>query len=370
MRLLDRTIARQFLVNVALLFVLLFSIIVVVDFAFNFDEYTRQASEMASDGGRVRQVLVSVLLVLDLWWPRFFQLYNFLLGLVIIGAMGFTLAQMVRHRELVAAISSGISLHRIARPIIIAAAILTLLQAANRELLIPRLATLLTREKWDAGKRSLAADALKLGSDAKGRLWYAVRFNPDEQTLEGLYVWERDDRGLLEARITAPKARWEGGAWTLEGGSIDRWEGERMVSTPIDVISSDLDPTTMTLRRFEGFGQYLSTRQLTQLVDRYGEEKASRERIDSLDRIRYGRVAVMLANMLSLLVCLPFFLRREPTNMLVQSVYCAPVAIVAVMGSTLGATAAIPGLPPIIGAFVPVMVLTCLAIAAMSSVRT
>lgn len=370
MRILDRTIARQFLVNVALLFLILFCIIVVVDFAFNFDEYTRQAAEMSSASGRVRQLVVSVLLVLDLWWPRFFQLYNFLLGLVIIGAAGFTLSQMVRHRELVAALAGGISLHRVARPIIIAAAALSIVQVANREFVVPRLATLLTREKWDAGKRTLAADALKLGADAKGRLWYAVRFDPDERTLEGLYVYERDDRGLLASRVTAEHARWDGNAWALEGGVVERWSGERKTRDPIAMVVTDLDPTTMTLRRYEGFSQNLSTGQLSRLVERYRIENAPRERIEAIDRIRFGRLAVLVANMLSLLVCLPFFLRREPANMLVQAVYAAPVAIIAVMGSTLGATAAIPGLPPSIGAFVPVMVLVPLAIAAMSSIRT
>jgi hypothetical protein len=86
--------------------------------------------------------------------------------------------------------------------------------------------------------------------------------------------------------------------------------------------------------------------------------------------VQFGRISVMLSNFLALVVTLPFFLRREPVNMLAQSLKCAPLSVIALVGGVLGATAALPGVPAAIGVFVPVMVLVPLAIASVSSVRT
>lgn len=368
---LDRYIARQFLTNTLLLFVIILAMVFVVDFALNFDEYTRSAAKEA-DGSLLRQGWMSLTLVADLWWPRFFVLYNYLLGIVMVGAMGFTLSLMVRHRELVATLSGGISLHRLALPLVVVALLLTVGQAVNREFLVPRLAPLLTRDKQDAGKHVMAPgkEGWRLGptTDASGRRWYARTYDPDKQELRDLYVYERDANGLALRRIMASRATWSEGRWRLEGGtaqSLATGERER-----VDSIETDLDATSMTLRQHEGYAQHLSTLELTRLANNYRSKGAAQRGIEELDRIRYGRVSAMACNILALLVCMPFFLRRTPSNMLVQSVYCAPVAIVAAVGSTLGSTAAIPGLPPAVSALVPVMVLIPLAIAGFSSVRT
>lgn len=377
MRLLDRSIARHYLLNVVVLFLILFAFVVVIDFSLNFDEYWKGAgtSEFSNaDSGPARRALLAVLLALDLWWPRFFLMYNFLLGLVLVGGMGFTLSQMVRHRELVAVLAGGISLRRVAWPFIAVAVSLTILQAVNRELLIPRIAPLLVREKWHAGQRSLGASKVVLCSDARGRLMYAKSFEADTGLLTGLYFWERSSDGLIERRITADHAVFENGRWRLTNGKADSLNAARGSSTPIEFIETDLDPTVLRLRRFEHYAQNLSTPQIAQLIDRAkregGGEDRVRSRIESLDQIRYGRISIMVANLLALVVCMPFFLRREPANMILQGLLCAPAAIITLMGAALGSVSAIPGLPAAVGAFVPVLVLLPLAVAAGSSIKT
>jgi hypothetical protein len=56
--------------------------------------------------------------------------------------------------------------------------------------------------------------------------------------------------------------------------------------------------------------------------------------------------------------------------MLVQALLCSPVAITTLVGGTLGAMTAIPALPPMISAFVPVLVLVPIAIASVSLVKS
>lgn len=379
MNLLDRYIARQYVANIVLLFVLLFSIVVLIDFSLNFDEFTDLAERLVKDWGWPDTLLhrgaLSAALVLDLWWPRLFQLFYYLLGLVLVGAMGFTCAQFVRHRELVAMLAGGVSLHRVARPILIVALGACVLQTVDSEYVLPRLAPLLTRDKKEAGKHELGAARVPLCADSAGRLLYARSFDPDRGVIEGLWVWERDADGLLTRRITADRAAWRDGAWVLENGKAESRRpgaqaGQRSIE-PLDALRTDLDPTALTIRRFEGYRSNLSVAQVASMLRSLkAAPRPPENRIEQLERTRFGRPAVILCNLLTLLICMPFFVRREPVNMLVQSMYCAPVAITALVGGLLGTTASIPGLPPQVGPFVPAMILIPVAIMAVSSVRT
>lgn len=377
---LDRYIARQYLINVAALLVILFSFVITIDVSLNFDRFSTAAIEFLREGkpgeqpaeaaspGLVRQGLTIIFLVLDLWWPRLLQLFNYLLGVVLIGGMGFTCAQLVRHRELVAVLASGVSLRRIARPILMVAVFLVGLQALNQELILPRIAPLLTRDHGDAGKRGLGADRVRLIKDSRNRLFYARMFDADDEVLRDLYVWELDQQGIAQDRVFAPRAEWDGKAWILENGVRESRAGNFRPPQGVERIETNIDPAALRMQRYAGFVQSLSWQQLSQMLAR--TERADERTRDRLTRVQFGRVSVMMSNLLALLVALPFFLRREPVNMLTQSLKCAPLTVLALVGGVLGASAALPGVPAALGVFVPVMVLIPLSIASVSGVKT
>lgn len=401
MKMLDRFIARQFLFNAAALMLILFSFVVAIDVSINFDEFFRVASERVAQanalaggdaggngggdggGGRggvsdpstPRVAVVAALLVCDLWWPKLLQLFNYMLGLVMIGAMGFTLSAMTRHRELVALLASGVSLFRVARPIVLAAGLLSLVQLVNQEFFLPRIAPLLTREHRHAGQRDLVAGQLRPVTDAAGRLLYAREFNPGAGTLEDLVVVERNERGLATHRVTATRARWDSGVWLLEGGLRASYAENAPPPEPVRILETDLDPTAINIRRYSGYSQSLSW---SQIGDQIADTKArpgtmgerARERADQLERTRWGRLGVVACNLLGLVTCLPLFLRREPGPAITASLKAAPLAVLALLGGVLGTAAAIPGLPPELSVFVPALVLLPLAIAAATSVKT
>lgn len=378
---LDRYIARTFLTNIAALLVILFCFIVAVDLSWNFNAFRSAGAALASAGaekpGLLRVALVTLLLVFDFWWPKLLNLYNVTIGLVLVGAMGFTLASMSRHRELIAILASGTSLLRVARPLVLVGLLAVVLQGVNQELVIPRIAPLILRSHDTLGQRTLGVSRVPLAADGSGRVFYAERFDPDRGTLEGLTVLERDARGLTVRRITARSARWTGSAWDLEEGRAQtRVDGRPPAFEPVLRLVTDLDPTALTLRRFARFRHSLSWSQISRLIDRpelLGDStpEGVRRQVEQLERVRWSRVAVMLCTLLTLLITLPLYLRREPASMIVQSIKCAPVALVGLIGSVVGATAlGIPGLPPQVSAFVPVLVLLPIAIASMTSIRT
>ncbi|MDQ7013163.1 MAG: LptF/LptG family permease [Planctomycetota bacterium] len=378
MKTLDRYIARLYLTNVIALMVILACFVVTIDFALNVDRFVGRAQEITSEQGQepstLRTGVITVLLVADLWWPRLLQLFSFVLGLIMAGAMGFTVTQLVRHRELIAMLASGQSLFRAAAPILVVALGLTGVQALNQEFVLPHLAPLLTRDQGEAGTHQLGEANVPLTRDGLGRVWYARSFDADAGTLADITVWERDAQGRPTMIYTADHATWAGNGWNLENGLAEPIATTRQPTHQIAQITTNLDPTQLRVRRFQGYSQSLSWRQLGEMLRAVEsldpDSPRSKADRDRLERIRWGRISVMVANLLSLVITLPFFLQKTPGNPILRALRCAPVAIIALMGGVLGSSAPIPGISPAIGVFLPVLILLPIAVAAVASTKS
>lgn len=378
---LDRYIARQYLLNILVLLVLLFSFVVMVDVSINLTRFFRSAGAMVgreAESSGLRQAIITVLLVANLWWPRLLQLFNYIIGLVLIGAMGFTFTQLVRQREVVAMLAGGVSLWRAARPILLVAALMVTLQVLNQEIVIPRIAPLLTRDTSSAADQQVDAFPVRLTIDGSGRLIAAARFRPSTATMENVHIWERNPQGRATRRISAESAVFEpgpggtGGSWRLINPKVASFAMTRSGSPteaepPPTRLDTDLSPTTLLVGQFTTFSQSLSWRQIAHVL---GTPGVRPEVAETLTRVGLGRVSGILCTMLALVICLPFFLTREPRNMVVQSLKCAPIAIITTLGAVLGTAMPIPGLPAAAAVFIPVVILAPLAIAAATAVKT
>lgn len=373
MSLLDRYIARQFITNVVVLFVILFCFVVTVDVSINLDRFNKVATRLSATGGNepdtLRHVVVTILVILDLWWPRLLQLFNFLLGLVMVGAMGFTCTQILRNREFLAMVSAGQSLHRVLRPVLIAAVALTTVQAVNQELFVPRIAPLLPRQHGDAGRRDLDASHVPLMADGDNRLFYAEAFDPSEGELRGVFIIETDDEGRATAAVRAERALWDGEAWNLENATV---ESRRLNEPPRaghpGRFVTGISPTRLRMQQYKGYREALSFRQIGMLLAR--EDMLDDDARAEYHRLRWGRFSIMLSNLLCLVIAAPFFVTRLLTGILSRTITCAAISVTALMGGVLGASAAIPGIPPVLGVFLPPLVLLPIAIAAFGAIKT
>lgn len=378
MTILDRYIARQFAQNVVALLVIIASFIVVVDATLNVHRFVRRADELIElrelAGGPLARLATTGWVVFDLWWPRLLQLSGFLLGFVMIGAMGFTCAQMVRHREFVAILASGQSLRRVIRPIIVVALAFTALQALNHELVLPRIAPLLTRGPAEAGAHAAAHAESPMVADGQRRLLLAGGFDAGAGVLRDVYVWERNEQGLATRRIRADRALWDGAGWRLEGGVAERpVVGDRPPRPePVHRLETDLTPRAIAMALEAAYAQSLSFGQVGRLLAATRGESAgelARQR-DRLERVRWGRFSVMAANLLGLVIAMPYFLTRVPANMVVQSIRAAPVAMGAVMGAIIATSVPFPGLPAAVGVFLPVVILIPMSLGMVMRVRS
>lgn len=357
--------------NFLILFTLLFLFARSIDLILQLDKFIN-AARATSEGGAVRTLLVFIRVTVDFQLPWIFQFYAFLHGLIAVGAMAFTLAQMHKHRELTALLASGLSLYRVAMPFFVGVVLLSVIGLLNQELMLPRVAPLLLRGHGQIGMPSAREFEVPITSDSQGRLLHAASFDPAAATLSSLTALERDGRGLTTRRITAERAVWDAQAeaWELESGESLVVERDPQLGIPeaapeaIEFFKTDLDPHVLTMRRHGEYAGMLSLRQIEELLESNVTESRS------LLRYRYARFATVLVNVLVLALTLPCFLLREPANLLRQSILCAGLAIPAMLGAAVGMMADLPGIAPLASVFLPVIMLLFIALVPWTFFKT
>jgi lipopolysaccharide export LptBFGC system permease protein LptF len=217
----DRHIIARFFTNFVILFVLLFVFAVAIDLILNLDKFVDAARTLAgADASALRIAIRLVGVIVNFEGPRIFQFFAYLNGLTAVGAMGFTLSQMIRHRELVAVMASGVSLYRLAMPFIIGVFTLSVLQLLNQELVLPRVAPMLLRDHGRIGEAGLETFEVAFTPDGAGNLLQAPLFDPATATLTSPTFLERDGAGRTLRRVTAARAQWSDadGGWRLSDG--------------------------------------------------------------------------------------------------------------------------------------------------------
>lgn len=372
MQLLDRHILLRFLVNFLLLYGLLFLFAVTIDLILNLDHFVDAAREGVGEDASTGAVLVRLAAIIwSFHGPQMFQFYAYLHGLVAVGAMGFTLSQMYVHRELVAILAAGTSLHRVGMPFVIGIFLLSIVQLLNQELMLPRVGPLLLRGHSEVDRRGVEEFGITLTPDGAGNLLHAATFDPTAQRLRDVTILHRDGQGRTQRRTTAAAAAWDAatGAWLLEGGITQplpdaTTETSGVAPQPIARFDSDLSPHVLTMRQYR---EYIGMLSSAQIGDMLAAEGVADER--ALLRHRYARFSNVLVNLLVMMITLPSFLIREPVSLLQRSISCAGIAIATLMGAAVFMMADLR-LPPLVSVFLPVLILMPVALARASMIRT
>ena len=203
----------------------------------------------------------------------------------------------------------------------------------DTELIIPRVAHLLARDRDDADG-ALAYEVSFL-PDRGGALLSAAKLHPAARDLQFLRVLMRDENGSVHQMLEADHAVWEPpdpthlrGRWRLERGLLrtrgrdaEAGIGPRgaLKVEPCYYYESDLSPEAIQLRQAEGWISYLSLAQLRDLED------SQASNIAAIAATRHARIAAPLVGMVMLLLGLPFFLDRWPGNVLSDAGKCTIV---------------------------------------------
>lgn len=190
MKTLDRYVIRSFLYSAVLWFVVIMALRTVIDLFVNMDEFTeREMSFLTAAAG--------ICAYYGYQWLAYFAEMG---GVMLAVAASFTLARMNHTNELTAMLASGVSLQRVALPIIAGSLVMSGLVVLDREVLIPPVAERIARPRDEWYERDMFE--LRLMTDGRGTVWYAQRFFPQDHKMLRPVVLIRDERGKhLLARI-------------------------------------------------------------------------------------------------------------------------------------------------------------------------
>lgn len=367
MTILDRYLLRTLFMNYLIALAVMMSLYTVLDLFFNIDEFTEAGEPITTVAANVSSYYAA----------HCFLYFAQLSGVITLFACLTTLARMRRANELVGVLASGVSLYRLAMPIVAFGVATSILWFVDVEVMIPRVAHRLARSHDDAAGRR--ARGVWFVNDADSALLSAMEFVPATGRIERLLVLHRDDDGAVVKVTEADAASWEtvaghpaGGFWRLERG-IERRRvvhddgfgpREEVVETPVAIYESPLNPAAIEVRQAQQWLAYSSSGQLDDLVDREPQLGAR------VRQIKHGRFAAPLVNILLLLLGLPFFLSREPANIVSDSGKCVAVCglcfLTAFCGDHFVHTATLSALP----AWLPLIVFTPVAVVLIDRIRT
>jgi lipopolysaccharide export system permease protein len=371
MNTLDRYIIRQFIVNFVILTVVLMGLYVLIDLIVDLDEFLEAARKQADARGGFVPALLWVMA--DYYGPAMLLIYTAMSGLLVVAAMGFTVSQMQRHRELTAIIASGVSLYRVAAPILIAGFLLNLLAFPVQEILIPPVAEKIVRPKPQVGEKTIRDNPVHYAKDGEGALLSAAAFKADERKLEQLRVIERDQEGRQTRMIRADAAEWDATnqGWRLSDDarafspSATGDSAQDITGQPIAFYPSELSPGVLIVRQESLYLRLQSLQTLEAMRSNAALDAGKRAQVIQLI---WSRFSVLVLGVLILLMAMPFFLTRVPGNLVTASARAAAMTVGAWAGGLV--LLQIGGLNPVTGAWLPVIIYLPIAFYQATSIKT
>ncbi len=341
----------------------------------NIDEFMKVGQKL-TDASWFTRTLAVLSAIAWFYIPRVLFYYVFIAGLLPFGAAAFTLGNLMRNRELIAMLAGGISLFRIALPMLLLTAATSLILFVDQEILIPNptISSQLQMGNHDVSRGHKPPFTIYFAPDQNNALLSAGTFDTKNNTLKNIIIQQRDDSGIEIQRIIASQADWnpQKRGWELTNGYAvshltkpDIFLLSTQQPTSIDFISSDLDPTTIRLRQNARYRQLLSLRQLSQLMRKP-------EIIDTRDLklIQQSRFSTLVMNILILAMGLPFYLLRTPGNLLQQTIKAIPLCMGAWAGGFIMLQIGPGTISPIAIAWLPVMIYFPVAFFLMDRVKT
>lgn len=304
----DRYIIKVFFNGFIILTAVGIGMYVLGDLLFNGDEFT-------GDGEiPTLQVLTSIIDYYFFNLPLYFsQLAPPMMAI----SASFTLGLLMRNNETTALVASGMPLQRLVIPIALCAAILLPTIVFNREIIIPRIAGKVARQRNDAtGVRTQAARCIR---DESGAVLTARKLDAKDGRIEGVYVIEPAAADGSISVVQADEANWDDGLaeWLLTRGvrktftAPSNGGNSRIETAPVELLPMKLSPSEMTLRKSSEWSDLLSTRQLRRLAR--GRAVPNRSTIKQTLFLRFSEP---LNHLILLALAVPAFLSRERKNVI------------------------------------------------------
>lgn len=324
MKILDRYLLVNFLKNYLISFLVLVGLYIALDMVFSFDELVEPPKSATAMNLTALRIVADIASYYAVQTPLIFA---YLSGMIAVVGAAFTLLRLSRFNELTAILAAGVSLRRVALPIVLAGVALNGLLVADQELLIPQLIPRLIRSHDEMHVPTPRSYAVQMIRDERNGLLSAALYTPAGESgpakMDYLDVVERDDQLRPRGHLSADSAVWDDSAklWRLTKGvhvTILGAQGGRPDSPqPVAVYQSDITPDEIAVWRGGQYVQLLPIRRIDELLRRpksYGTP--------DLLRAKNLRLTQPIINVILLLLACPTVLAREPGSLKTSVMRC------------------------------------------------
>lgn len=364
MKILDKYIAKNFLIGYGISFAVLIGLRILIDLFVNIDEFTEHA-----DLG----VLVICYNIISYYAMQSTLYFRDFAGMITVVAAVFSLGRLVKNNELIAVMASGVSLKRTIVPIVVLSIIFTLVLVIDQELIIPPLAPKLVRSH-DAlpGEETYDVDFI---NDSNGALICAQQFHVQTSTLKWPTIFTRLKipntlRWTVTGQITAREAvyNFEKQRWDLVDGLFTE---KAHAKPPVEIkyFQSDIGPEDIPIRQRAAHKTMLSWRQLSQLAESGTKVKD----VAQLYSQKHFRITDPVINLIMLLISLPILVCRDPKTMktaIIVSFSITTTCYIVTFVCKLLAAEVLFNIMPEVWAWLPIIIFFPVAFVEIDSMKT
>lgn len=225
------------------------------------------------------------------------------------------LGSLVRTHEVIALHSCGVSVARLARPLLAASVVLSLVVMAWNEVVVPPTASR-ARVVKDIGIKGMRdrglLDATSLWMQVPDGFLSIDYFDASRDVLMGVTLHAVDERFHLTRLVEIPSAVWQGEAWKLDGGTVRTFTADgdssyRALESNEVVLSGTPDEFRRKAPRADEFN-------IRQLSQRVRTLRAKGLDPAALQTDLYFKLALPLSGVIAVLVGLPLALRGSPRS--------------------------------------------------------
>jgi lipopolysaccharide export system permease protein len=375
MRIIDRYLLRQFVGTFLICFLSLTGVYVVFDAFTNLEAFLHCAK-----GGQLLRLMG--------WYYGFQSIFFFdrTSSLLVLMSAMFTVAWIQRHNEMTALMAAGISRIRIVAPVLVAAAVVTAAAAANREAIMPRFKDQLAQRPADL--QDDAVDDLSLQRDYQtdilfqGRAAYAnqSRIEKPDFLLPPTLSEYGSRLSADDAYYRPPSGNRPGGyllCGVREPKNLAKKASLKLEGSPVIITPRDADwlgpqqcfvvseVTFAQLNGGRGFRIFASTAELIRALRNRAMDYGADIRVTI-----HARIVQPLLDLTLLFLGLPLVVSRESRNVFMAIGLCIGVVglfLAVVIGCQQLGASGLPGFPPALAAWTPLMIFVPAAVGSAES---
>jgi LPS export ABC transporter permease LptG len=234
------------------------------------------------------------------------------LPVIMLVATIFLFLALSRYHELTAMKAAGLSLYRVALPVLLLAVGVAIASGLFQELLLPRL-----NELGDEVDRVKIRGQLPRHLQSRERLWlrtgdsrfYRVELlNPAANDMYGVTVLEVEQKSFrLLSRLDARRAHWSPDGWEMSDGAFREFGKNGEVQTvPFVMTAIDLQEEIDAFTRVQKQSTAMSYRELRDYITRL---EATGFHVKKYMVELYAKLSFPLVNLVMVLVAIPFSLQ-------------------------------------------------------------